>query len=120
MTLANINAPKEDDSNFFQSFFDQLLSFQCEDIITGGDFNLVLDIGKDKKGSLPKTLKNAVEIIQEFSENLNLTGVWRTLNPETRRCTWRQKKPGIHCRLDFFLVSQSLICNITGADISPG
>ena len=26
----------------------------------------------------------------------------------------------VHCRLDFFLVSQSLFCNITDADISPG
>ena len=46
--------------------------------------------------------------------------MWRTLNPETRRYTWRQKQPEIHCRLDFFLVSQALICNITDADISPG
>ena len=84
------------------------------------DLNLVLDIEKDKKGGLPKTHKNALKILQEFSENLHLNDVWRTLNPETRRYTWRQKQPEIHCRLDFFLVSQALICNITDADISPG
>ena len=109
LTLANIYAPNEDDPNFFQSFYDQVLSFQCEDIIIGGDFNLVLDIEKDKKGGLPKTHKNALKILQEFSENLHLNDVWRTLNPETRRYTWRQKQPEIHCRLDFFLVSQALI-----------
>ena len=102
LVLANIYAPNEDNPNFFQSFYDQVLSFQCEDIIIGGDFNLVLDIEKDKKGGLPKTHKNALKILQEFSENLHLNDVSRTLNPETRRYTWRQKQPEIHCRLDFF------------------
>ena len=30
------------------------------------------------------------------------------------------KTPEIHCRLDFFLVSQSLVCNVIGADITMG
>ena len=92
LTLANIYAPNKDDPTFFQNFFDPSQSFQCEDIIIGGDFNLVLDIQKDKKGGLPKTHKNSLKILIEFSENLNLTDVWRTLNPEARRYTWRQKR----------------------------
>ena len=38
-------------------------------------------------------------------------------NPDGCRYTWRRQKPEIHCRLDFFLVSQSLTCNITNSDI---
>ena len=45
---------------------------------------------------------------------------WRVLNPDKLRYTWRQKKPEIHCRLDFLLVSESLMSRVTCADISTG
>ena len=38
----------------------------------------------------------------------DLVDIWRTFNPDGRRYTWRRKTPEIHCRLDFFLVSQSV------------
>ena len=38
---------------------DQLLDLQDNEIILGGDFNLVLDIEKDKQGGLAKTHQNA-------------------------------------------------------------
>ena len=34
--------------------------------------------------------------------------------------TWRQTQPTVHCRLDFFLTSQSLLGNIISANIVPG
>ena len=120
LTVANIYAPNEDDPNFFQVFFDHLSNFKCEEIIIGGDFNLVLDVEKDKRGGLARTHKNALKVIQDFSENLGLTDIWRLFNPEARRYTWRQNQPVIHCRLDFFLVSESSLCDVTHADILPG
>ena len=56
-------------------------------------------------------------MIKDLSEDLDLVDVWRTLNTET---TWRQKQPDIHCRLAFFLVSESSLCDITHSDIVPG
>ena len=102
LTVANIYAPNEDDPNFFQAFFDHLSNFKCGEIIIGGDFNLVFDVEKDKRGGLARTHKNALKVIRDFSENLGLSDVWRLLNPEARRYTWRQNQPVIHCRLDFF------------------
>jgi len=101
-------------------FFDHLQDFQGDDIITGGDFNLVLDVEKDKKGGLAKTHRNAQKTINEICENLDIVDAWRVLNPDARRYTWRQPRPEIHCRLDFFLVSQSFLGNINTADILPG
>ena len=103
-----------------KAVFSHLSSFHCEEIIIGGDFNLVLDLVKDKKGGLPRTHKNAVKVVQDFCENFDLSDIWRILNPEAKRYTWRQRLSDIHCRLDFFLVSQTSICNITQADIIPG
>ena len=59
-------------------------------------------------------------MIQDFSENLGLTDIWRLFNLEARRYTWRQNQPAIHCRLDVFLVSESSLCDVTHADIVPG
>lgn len=54
------------------------------------------------------------------AENLDLVDAWSILNPSVRRYTWRQKRPEVHCRLDFFHVSQSFLNNVTSTDILPG
>ena len=87
LTLANIYAPNEDNPLFIQNFFEHLSEFNCDDIIIGGDFNLVLDIEKDKKGGLPKTHQNSLKIIKDFSENLDLLDPGRVLNPDEYRYT---------------------------------
>ena len=86
----------------------------------GGDFNLVLDVLKDKKGGKPSTHQNSLKMVQNFQNNLDLTDIWRDLNPEERRYTWRQNKPEIHCRLDFFLVGVSLAGRVLKCDILHG
>ena len=50
LTLVNIYAPNNDNPTFVQNLLDHLLSFECEEIIMGGDFNLVTDIQRDKRG----------------------------------------------------------------------
>jgi len=45
LTVASIYTLNENDPNFFQLFFNQ-------EIIFGGDFNLVLKVEKDKRGGL--------------------------------------------------------------------
>ena len=120
LTLANIYAPNEDNPAFFLDFFDHLTDFKGDDIIMGGDYNLVLDLDKDKRGGLAKTHQNSVKIIHEFSEKLDLVDVWRVLHPDTSGFTWRQHRPRIQCRLDFFLVSQSTVNITTLTDIVPG
>ena len=100
--MANLYAPNEDDASFFTSFFDHLLDFNGEEIIIGGDFNLVLDVKKDKKGGLARTHQKSLKVINAFCEDLNLSDVWRVLNPDLSKFTWRQRKPEIHSRLDFF------------------
>ena len=41
-------------------------------------------------------------------------------NPDGKRFTWRRTKPKVHCRLDYFMISSSLITAITNVDILPG
>ena len=79
-----------------------LADFKCDEVIIGGDYNLVLDVEKDKKRGLAKTHKKSLEILNSYCEDIDLIDVWRIQNPEQRRFTWRQKNPEIQCRLDFF------------------
>ena len=113
-------APNNDDPTFFTSVFERLADFKCDEVIIGGDYNLVLDVEKDKKGGLAKTHKKSLEVINSYCEDLDLIDVWRIQNPEQRRFTWRQKNPEIQCRLDFFLVSECTSCNSINTDIAPG
>ena len=103
VTLVNVYAPNEDDPNFFKILAEHIEDFQKDEIVIGGDFNLVLDVEKDKKGGLPKTNNNARKMVCEISEQFDLVDAWRLLNPGTYRYSWRRKQPEIHCRLDFFL-----------------
>ena len=120
LTLVNLYAPNDDNPTFFKNVLNQLLSFDCGEIILGGDYNLVMEVGKDKSGGNPTTNKNSLKEVRYIADSLDLVDIWRVLNPDAKRFTWRRRKPDIHCRLDFFLTSSSLSTTITKADILPG
>ena len=83
LTLANIYAPNKDDPNFFDTFFDRLSCFKCDDVAIGGDFNLVLE--KGKKNGIAGTHQNVLEVVQDAMENMELFYVWRIFNPDCKR-----------------------------------
>jgi len=120
ITLATLYAPNDDEPTFYRIFFDHVLDFRFEELIIGGDFNLVLDLGKDKKGGRAKTHTESIKVLRIFMAEYNLMGAWRILNPDSFQYTWRMKKTEVRCRLDFFLVSQGLMCNVSLANISVG
>ena len=53
-------------------------------------------------------------------ENFDLIDIWRELNPERKRYTWRRTTPVQQSRLDFFLVSETLSLFVSDADIISG
>ena len=89
-------------------------------VILGSEFNLVLNLEKDKKGGLAKTRTKAVNVINDHATKFDLVDAWRVSNPDILRYTWRRRRPEIYCRLDFFLVSRSLMCIVTHTDILAG
>ncbi|WP_419612192.1 hypothetical protein, partial [Thiolapillus sp.] len=52
--------------------------------------------------------------------NFDLLDIWRELNPEKRRYTWRRNTPLQQSRLDFFLISDLLSTYVTDVDIEAG
>lgn len=59
-------------------------------------------------------------VVQDAMEDLELSDIWRIFNPDSKRFTWRQRQAEIQRRLDFFLVSQTMLCNCSDTDIIPG
>ena len=80
LTLVNIYAPNNDNPTFSQNVLDHLLSFECEKIIMGDDFNLVMDVQRDKKGWNATTHRNSLKEVQNIANSLYMIDVWRTLN----------------------------------------
>ena len=120
LTLLNIYAPNEDKPVFFENIYNNLVSFECEEIILGGDFNRVLDVVNDKAGGNKTTNQKSLKQLESIKENLDLIDIWRIQHPATKIFTWRRRKPDIQCRLDFFLISSSLCTNTLETDILPG
>ena len=77
-------------------------------IIIGGDFNCPINPLLDKKGGILVLRKKVVERIEELQTTFNLHDVWRVKNPQAKSFTWSQKSPFIFCRLDYWLISNSL------------
>ena len=88
-------------------------------IVFGGDFNLVCDVEKDKKGGVPtKHLKSKEEVFS-LKEQFQLADIWR-IHSDIMRFNWERTNPEICFRLDVFLMSESLCPNVLEAEIHPG
>ena len=107
--LGNIYAPNKikEQCNFFvelQQKLDDFITIQDQRIIIGGDFNVIMDQNLDCAGGSPKE-KESVKYLNDICLNYDLIDIWRTQNPDSTLFTWRQKKPLIQRRLDFWLIS---------------
>ena len=121
LTLANIYGPNNDDSDFYIKLIELIESLPNDNRLIGGDFNLVLDIDKDKKGGNLTTNKKARNIVKAWMEETDLVDIWRIQHENDNIYTWCRKKPTpIHCRLDFFLVSFGITDRVDTSNISFG
>ena len=78
-------------------------------IITGSDFNCILNSDNmDKKGGNIGTRDKVVSKINDIIDVFDLIDIWRLQNPTQHRFTWRQNNSLVQCRLDYFLISNSL------------
>ena len=77
---------------------------QDQPFIVGGDLNIILDNVLDGQGGNSKR-RDSRKIAEDMSAELDLLDIWRIRNPTVTRFTWRQKKPIIQRRLDYWFVS---------------
>ena len=121
--LLNLYAPNRAkcQTNFLLQIKNLLLKEDCinsNELIIGGDFNCVLDPSLDKKGGTESDNKSrVVNTIGLLMHTFDLHDIWRIKNPDVQKFTWRQKKPPVYCRLDYWIISDCLHEYIKVADI---
>ena len=114
--LLNIYAPNDDNPKYFQDINALIESSQEEydHIIVGGDFNLVIDTVKDKIGGREHTHTKARLVLNKIIEQHQLLDIWRHQHNDSKEYTWKKYNPDIIFeRLDYFLVSATLLDRIT-------
>ena len=57
--------------------------------------------------------------VEELKFSYDLIDIWRIRNIDKRQYTWRQRKPFVQRRLDFWLVSDCLQDVVEYTDIIP-
>ena len=104
ITLQNIYAPNEDEPFFFfQNASEKLSTFECEYIVIGGDFNLVQNIEKDKKGGNNTTHFKSLVEIETIEESLDLSDIWASSPPRNKTLYLEKKESRNSLSAGFFL-----------------
>ena len=122
-TLGCIYGPNEDNPDFYQNVVNyqtEICQQSSDFTIIGGDWNISLSQEMDTYGYANENNKNAKKALISFMDNAGLVDVFRELNPNTKRYSWRQFGGPRRARLDFFLVSSHLLPYVEKADILPG
>ena len=110
LTLISLYAPNQDSPNFFDNIMLIADTFNNNDKIICGDFNLVQDPKLDYSNYKCINNKKAREKVLEIKSTYNLTDPYREYYPSTKRYTWRKGLK--QSRLDFFLISERLLSSI--------
>ena len=108
IVISNIYAPNQDCPQFFNTAFDSIQGVECENIILGGDFNLALDMEKDKKG-ISYNNTQALDSSSQNMQNFTMVDVRRIKNPEKFCFTWKRCTPRAFARLDYFLMPVGML-----------
>ena len=121
ITLANIYGPNEDNPNFYETLKRNIAEFENENVIICGDWNLVLDFEKDCYNYLHINNPRARNVVLSLIEEEHFIDVWRVMNENTQKYTWRRLNPTKkQARLDYFLVSETINSYVMHSDIVPG
>ena len=122
--MANIYAPNKvrEQCSFFEELQEKLEVFIGVDeyiydrILIEGDFNVVKDPDLDCSAGAPKQ-KESTKFLNSICLNYDLVHIWRIRNPGSKLFTWKQNKPFIQRRLDFWLISDVCQDEVAEANI---
>ena len=122
-TVSNIYGPSSKDSpDFFTNIFEIVKNVNVTNqILMGGDWNVILDPSMDARNYLSYNSRpNSRKLIKEMMENNDLVDIYRSVYPSKKAYTWRKFNTIKQSRLDYFLLSDSLVPNVRHVDILPG
>ena len=122
LTIANIYGPSDrDNPDFFENVFHLIEQIGNRQVVTGGDWNIILNPTIDARNYRSFNPKpRSRNIIKDKMNNFDLVDIYRKVFPEKRAYSWRKFNTIQQSRLDYILISDSLIDNVRNVDIVPG
>uniref|UniRef100_A0A3P9CFM5 exodeoxyribonuclease III n=1 Tax=Maylandia zebra TaxID=106582 RepID=A0A3P9CFM5_9CICH len=120
LCIVSIYGPNVDEPSFFHGFFSALSEHLDCTLILGGDLNLGLNEEMDRLNTTG-TQRNwqSTNIIKQYMNDFGLCDAWRSLHPTSKEYTFFSHVHHSYSRLDYFLVSSSLLCDISDTEIHP-
>ena len=121
--LVNAYAPTsdhvEDQFTFISSLRNELENYNGK-VIIGGDLNLYIDplIDKDCIKNNNNNNKASTEL-KNLMNDYNYVDIWRILNPQKQRYTWRRRNPIVQSRLDYWLIPNEMTYSVNACCIKP-
>ena len=118
--MEGLYGPNGDSPDFYENeVFKKLDSWNPHHVIFVGDWNLVMEQNIDTLNyqNANNTLAR-LEIIKKMSEH-NLIDIFRELHPTKKSFSWKQWGSNKFARLDFFLISDTLLPFVEKAEILP-
>ena len=123
ITLINLYGPNNDCPEFYENLEKQIIQRGNKDILMVGDWNLLLNPDLDGRNYKHVNNPRSRQSVLKLMSNLNLYDVMREESGEELIFTWKRKLQNGRVqrgRLDFFLVSESLINYTREESISHG
>ena len=117
--LVNLYAPNKDSPIFFEKLFDDIEKLNNKNIMIVGDWNLVNNFELDTLNYKNRNNPKACEIVDSYKNKLDLVDIWRMAHPSLKHYTWKQLFYKKMARLDFFLISDSLLSLYANSTIKP-
>jgi exonuclease III len=122
LSLVNMYAPTQDKTTDQINTYNKVIGLikdSIHNLIWTGDFNIYMDSSMDHFNNTDSNESLVVQKLKTFMESAYLLDVWRTLNPNKIRYTWRKYGTrGIaQSRLDYFVVSTSLLYDVKSCEI---
>ena len=109
VALCNIYAPNSDRPEFFHNLSQLLLDLGDVQIILGGDFNQILDQDLDRSQPRRNIESRSAVAIRQLASDLGLRDIWRLMHPDGRDYSFFSPPHNVYTRIDYFLISQSLV-----------
>ena len=106
-TLVAIYGPNNDSPDFFDNLQEEIDLFGNENVIIGGDFNVVQNYDLDTYKYKTKNNTRAQKRLAEIVQGIGYIDIWREMNPNRKLFTWKGSQSK-RSRLDYFLVNESL------------
>ena len=119
VSLINVYGPNHDEPIFFHCVEDMINTSDQDYVVLCGDLNITLNPALDNFNYLRLNNKRAQNALKNMINECSLTDAYRYFYSR-KWYTWYKKNPIKQARLDYFIVSSSLMDIISDIDIKAG